>query len=171
MEREGESGRIGKGMLDEVERMFTWWHRVRDGTLARSSFRVYMRTVQRRFEVLLAEGAKASHPKTSKTCTMLLKRRDALWTFVYFEGVEPTNNGAEQVVRHGVIMRKISYGTHSVAGSRFVERMLTVHATLRRQRRNILDFMRAACTAALRSHPAPSILPIEASVIPLRRVA
>jgi transposase len=171
VEREGESGRIGKGMLDEVERMFTWWHRVRNGTLARSSFRVYMRTVQRRFEVLLAEGAKVSHPKTSKTCTMLLKRRDALWTFVYFEGVEPTNNGAEQVVRHGVIMRKISYGTHSVAGSRFVERMLTVHATLRRQRRNILDFMRAACTAALRSHPAPSILPIEASVIPLCRVA
>jgi transposase len=171
VEREGESGRIGKGMLDEVERMFTWWHRVRDGTLARSTFRVYMRTVQRRFEALLAEGAKASHPKTSKTCTLLLKRRDALWTFVYFEGVEPTNNGAEQVVRHGVIMRKISYGTHSVAGSRFVERMLTVHATLRRQRRNILDFMRAACTAALRSHPAPSILPIEASVIPLRRVA
>jgi hypothetical protein len=27
VEREGESGRIGKGMLDEVERMFTWWHR------------------------------------------------------------------------------------------------------------------------------------------------
>ena len=49
--------------------------------------------------------------------------------------------------------------------------MLTVHATLRRQRRNILDFMRAACTAALRSHPAPSILPIEPDVIPLRRVA
>lgn len=171
VEREGESGRIGKDMLDEVERMFTWWHRVRDGTLARSSFRVYMRTVQRRFEVLLAEGAKVSHPKTSKTCTMLLKRRDALWTFVYFEGVEPTNNGAEQAVRHGVIMRKISYGTHSVAGSRFVERMLTVHATLRRQRRNILDFMRAARTAALRSHPAPSLLPVEASAIPLRRVA
>ena len=171
VEREGESGRIGMGMLDEVERMFTWWHRVRDGTLARSSFRVYMRTVQQRFEALLAEGAKGAHPKTSKTCAMLLKRRDALWTFVYFEGVEPTNNGAEQVVRHGVIMRKISYGTHSEAGSRFVERMLTVHATLRRQRRNILDFMRAACTAALRSHPAPSILPIEPSVIPLRRVA
>ena len=171
VEREGESGRIGMGMLAEVERMFTWWHRVRDGTLARSSFRVYMRTVQQRFEALLAEGATGSHAKTSKTCAMRLLRRHALWTFVYIEGVEPTNNGAEQAVRHGVIMRKISYGTHSVAGSRFVERMLTVHATLRRQRRNILDFMRAACTAALRSHPAPSILPIEPDVIPLRRVA
>jgi transposase len=171
VEREGESGRIGKGMLDEVARMFTWWHRVRDGTLARSTFRVYMRTVQQRFEALLAEGAKASHPKTGKTCAMLLKRRDALWTFVYFDGVEPTNNGAEQVVRHGVILRKISYGTHSQEGSRFVERMLTVHATLRRQHRNILDFMRAACTAALRNHPAPSILPIEVPADPLRRAA
>lgn len=171
VERGGESARIGNGMLDEVERMFTWWHRVRDGTLARSTFRVYMRTVQRRFEALLAEGEAAPHPKTSKTCALLLKRRDALWTFVYIEGVEPTNNGAEQVVRHGVIMRKISHGTHSVAGSRFVERMLTVHATLRRQHRNILDFMRAACTAALRRHPAPSILPVEAPASPLRRAA
>ena len=50
VEREGESGRIGTGMLDEVERMFTWWHRVGDGTLARSSFRIYMRTVQKRFK-------------------------------------------------------------------------------------------------------------------------
>ena len=92
VERDGESGRIGIGMLDEVERMFTWWHRVRDGTLARSSFRVYMRTVQQRFEALLAEGATGSHAKTSKTCAMRLLRRHALWTFVYIEGVEPTNS-------------------------------------------------------------------------------
>ncbi|MEO5730743.1 MAG: IS66 family transposase, partial [Byssovorax sp.] len=171
VEREGESGRIGNRILEDVERMFTWWHRVRDGTLARTSFRVYMRTVQRRFEALLAEGAKDSHPKTSKTCAMRLLRRDALWTFVYVEGVEPTNNGAEQVVRHGVILRKISYGTHSAAGSRFIERMLTVHATLRRQRRNILDFMREACLAALQRRPAPSLLPTEAQEIPLRHAA
>jgi len=64
------------------------------------------------------------------------------------------------VIRHGVILRKISDGTHYVAGSRFIERMLTVHAKLRRQRRNILDFMRSACTAALRNHPVPSMFPI-----------
>jgi transposase len=171
IERGGDSARIGKGLLDEVARMFIWWHRVRDGTLARSTFRVYMRTVQRRFEALLAEGAAASHPKTSKTCALLLKHRHALWTFVYVEGVEPTNNGAEQVVRHGVIMRKISYGTHSEAGSRFVERMLTVHATLHRQHRSVLDFMRAACTAALRGRPALSLLPTEMPASPLRRAA
>jgi transposase len=171
VERGDDSARIGKAMLEEVERMFVWWYRVRDGTLARSSFRVYMRTVQRRFETLLAKGETASHPKTSKTCAQLLKHRDALWTFVYVDGVEPTNNRAEQVVRHGVIMRKISYGTHSAAGSRFVERMLTVHATLRRQQRNILDFMRSACNAALAHQPAPSLLPTEAQANELRRAA
>ena len=171
VERGDDSARIGKAMLDEVERMFVWWHRVRDGTLARSSFRVYMRTVQRRFETLLAEGREASHPKTSRTCAQLLKHRDALWTFVYVEGVEPTNNGAEQAIRHGVILRKISYGTHSAAGSRFVERMLTVHATLRRQQRNILDFMQSACNAALAHQPAPSLLPTEAQADKLRRAA
>ena len=102
---------------------------------------------------------------------MRLLRRHALWTFVYFEGVEPTNNGAEQAVRHGVIIRKISYGTHSSAGGRFVERMLTIHATRCRQNRPVLDFMRASCSAARRNQPGPSILPVEASVSPLRRAA
>lgn len=81
----------------------------------------------------------------------------------------PSNNGAEQVVRHGVIPRKISYGTHFNAGSRFVEQMLTIHATPSRQHRHVLDFMRASCDPARRNHLGSSILPTEASVSPLRR--
>ena len=34
------------------------------------------------------------------------------------EGVEPTNNAAERALRHGVLWRKGSFGTHSPAGSR-----------------------------------------------------
>ena len=131
--------------------MFGWWHRVRDGTLARSTFRVYMRTVQRRVESLLAEGAAVPHFKTSRTCAKLLKRADALWIFLYVEGVEPTNNTAERAERRGVLCRKTSYGTHSEEGRRFVERILSVHATLRQQRRNVLHFVYDACRAALRS--------------------
>jgi hypothetical protein len=41
---------------------------------------------------------------------------------------------------------------HSVAGSRFVERILTVAATLKQQDRNIVDY-------ALHDDPAPSLLP------------
>jgi transposase len=86
-ERGHESERIARAMLEEIERMFAWWHRVRDGTLARSSFRVYMGTVRRRFEALLAEGAALPHAKTSETCKKLLKSAESLWTFVRVEGV------------------------------------------------------------------------------------
>jgi transposase len=159
LERSGDSERIGKALLEETSRLFQFWHRVRDGTLKRSTFRVYMRNVQKRVEGFLAEGAAISHAKTSRTCRKLLRHADALWTFVYKEGVEPTNNGAEQILRHGVIMRKLSHGTHSTKGSRFIERILTVHATLRLQKRSVLAFVRQACEAALAGTTPPSLLP------------
>ena len=158
-ERRCDSERLGKALLAETARMFEWWHRVRDGTLARTTFRVYMRSVQSRVEALLTEGAAVPNRKTARTCANLLKHTDALWTFVYVAGVEPTNNVAERAVRHGVLCRKTSYGTHSEEGSRFIERILSVHATLRQQQRNVLHFVDDACRAALSRGDAPSLLP------------
>ena len=56
--------------------------------------------------------------------------------------------------------RKTSYGAHSEEGSRFIERILSVHATLRQQKRNVLRFVEDACRAALDGTPAPSLLPV-----------
>ncbi len=129
-----------------------------------------MRSVRGRVEALLTEGAAVPHFKTARTCAKLLKRADALWTFLYVEGVEPTNNVAERAVRHGVLCRKTSYGTHSEEGSRFIERILSVHATLRQQQRNVLHFVHDACRAALHSTHAPSLLPpLADNVTPSRR--
>jgi len=58
-----------------------------------------------------------------------------------------------------VLWRKGSFGTQSAEGSRFVESMMTVVATLKRQQRNILEYLTAACEAALRGEEAPSLLP------------
>ncbi|GAC1494206.1 MAG: hypothetical protein NVS2B14_07650 [Chamaesiphon sp.] len=79
--------------------------------------------------------------------------------FVGVEGVEPTNNAAERAIRPAVIWRRTSFGAQSQAGSAFVARMLTVVTTLKSQRRNILDFMTAATSAARLGKPAPSLLP------------
>jgi transposase len=73
--------------------------------------------------------------------------------------VEPINKAVERSVRPGVLWRKGSFGTHSPAGSRFVEAMMTVVATLKQQHRNVLDYLTAACRAALHGEPAPSLLP------------
>jgi transposase len=58
-----------------------------------------------------------------------------------------------------VIWRKICFGTHSEEGSRFVERILTVHATLKQQNRNVVDFITRASEAFLHGRKAPSLLP------------
>jgi transposase len=97
--------------------------------------------------------------KTEGTCRDILKRREALWTFVQVAGVEPTNTTAERSIRPGVLWRKGSFGTQSAEGSRFVESMLTVVATLQQQQRNVLEYLTAACEAALRGEAAPSLLP------------
>jgi len=55
--------------------------------------------------------------------------------------------------------RKGSFGTQSKDGSCFVEGMMTVVATLKQQKRNVLDYLTAAHEAALRGEPAPSLLP------------
>lgn len=162
VDRGGDSARVGEGLLSQAEVMFRWWHRVRDGTLKRSSFRVYLGGVRKRVGDLLREGEACAHPKTAQTCKNLLKVEGALWTFGRREGVEPTNNAAERAVRPGVLWRKGSFGTQSAAGSRFVERMMTVVATLRQQERNVLDYVTAACQAAIRGEAPPSLLPREA---------
>jgi transposase-like protein len=108
---------------------------------------------------LLEVGSVCGVAKTAGTCREILKRREALWTFVQVDGVEPTNNAAERAIRPGVQRRKLSFGTQSEAGSRFVERIMTVVATLHQQQRHVLEYLTAAHEAALRGEPAPSLLP------------
>jgi transposase len=159
-DRGGASKRIGDALLAEKDQMFIWWHRVRDGTLTHTSFRRYMKPLQDRVRCLLLDGTRTcANTKTGRTCQKLLDHFHALWTFVYREGIEPTNNGAERALRHAVILRKLCYGSHSAAGSRFTERMLTCHATLHQQGRSVLSFLTEACEAALRGATPPSLLP------------
>jgi transposase len=82
----------------------------------------------------------------------------ALWLFAGCEGVEPTNNHAERVVRGGVLRRKNAFGSQSEGGCRFAERMLTVVPTLRLQHRSVLAYLERAITAHRRGEPAPKLL-------------
>ena len=73
--------------------------------------------------------------------------------------VEPTNHAAERAIRPGVLWRKGSFGTQSAQGSRFVEAMMTVVATLKHQPRPVLASMTDACQAAYTGRFAASLLP------------
>ena len=51
------------------------------------------------------------------------------------EGVGPTNNLAERLLRRGVLWRKRSLGTESDSGDRWVERILSLTQTCRLQKK------------------------------------
>ena len=159
IERGGRSQEIGEGLREQARQIFHWWHCVRDGTLTHARFRVMIRPMRRQVARLLKAGQGCGIAKTEGVCREVLKVYDALWTFVRVEGVEPTNNAAERAIRPGVLWRKGSFGTQSVAGSRFVEVMMTVVTTLKQQHRNVLAYMTDACQAAYTGMPAPSLLP------------
>ena len=83
-----------------------------------------------------------------------------MWTFAAVEGVEPTNNAPERALRHAVIWRRISGGTASADGSRFVERMLSVVATCRQQGQEELAYLTSCFEAHRSGHAIPSLLPV-----------
>ncbi len=161
IDRGGAGQEFGERLLALSKRLFRQWHRVRDGTLTWVAFRQRMSRLRREVKQALENGSACRCVKTAATCFEILKVEQGLWNFTRVQGVEPTNNVAERAMRHAVIWRKISGGTDSARGSRFVERMLTVVATCRQQGHNVLDYL-AACFEAKRRHqPIPSFLPVE----------
>lgn len=154
-----KAGKIGTRLLKEACRMFELWHRVRDRTLARSTFQVYLGPVRRRVHRLLRQGTRCGAGSVEGSCAKMLQVFPAFWTFSRVPGVEPTNNTAERTLRPAVLYRKGCFGTHSAEGSRFVERIFTVVATLRQQERNVMKYLTEACRCAQLGRMPPSILP------------
>jgi transposase len=158
VDRGGRSRRIGHELLLFADDVFHWWYRVRDGTLARSSLRQYIDEQRPWLRQLLGQGARLQDAKTAAVCANLLELEPALWAFVRHEGVEPTNNAVERALRQAVLWRKRSFGCHSEAGCRYVERMLTVTETLRRQGRHVLAYLRHVLAAFRSGQPTPQLV-------------
>ena len=168
-ERSGVSQTIGEALLKRQQRLFRWWHRVRDGTMSRANFELAVVALRQGFQAELesavqlpiARNEKTPLAKTVRTCEQLLKIEPALWTFVSTPGVEPTNNAAEQALRQAVIWRRTSFGSQSLAGSQFVARLLSVVTSLKAQQRDVWDFLTLVCQAARFELPMPSLIPLD----------
>ncbi|HAU1190274.1 TPA: transposase, partial [Legionella pneumophila] len=92
----------------------------------------------------LREGARCSHKATARTCTNIWESVGSLWSFFELPNVPPTNNHAERQLRPLVISKKLTFGTQSERGSRFIERIFSVIATCKQQKNNVLSFIMEA---------------------------
>ena len=156
---DNQAKRLGYDLRRQTCKLFEHWGNYRDGNISRAAFIRRMAPVRREVERLLLRGLESGNRSLVGMCQELYTHRDWLWTFVRCEGVEPTNNAGERALRHAVIWRKLSFGTQSASGSRFVETMLTVIETCRQQRRNVFEYLTIAIESHLASQNAPSLLP------------
>jgi transposase len=95
--------------------------------------------------------------------TALFTHFERLFTFLEEEGVEPTNNVAERILRTAVQWRKISFGNRSRNGEIATARLLTVAQTCKRQRRHALSYLTDAVRCHRRQVTAPSLLPLRST--------
>jgi transposase len=158
LDRGGPAAVVGRCGLRVVKELFACWHRYRDGPADADALVAAIGPLARRLERALLAGRRCADGPAATVCSNLLDLWPALWTFALAEGVEPTNNHAERMLRRGVLWRKRSFGSHSEAGCRFVERMLTVVQTRRLQKRPVLNYLYDAITAYRAALPAPKFL-------------
>jgi transposase len=157
--RDKQVKRLGHDLMRQTRKLFRHWSRCRDGTITFAGMRRLMDPIRREVEGLLLRGLFSGNPELVGMCRELHAHRDWLWTFLEVEGVEPTNNVSERALRHAVIWRKLSFGTQSAHGSRFVATILTVAETCRQQSRNVFEYLTTAMQAHFEHQSAPSLLP------------
>ena len=155
---DAQATRLGHDLMRPTRELFRQWSRCRDGTITRADLKRVLTPVRRVVDALLLRGALSGNERLVGMCRELYAHRDWLWTFLDHDGVEPTNNASERSLRHAVIWRKLSFGTQSERGSRFVETMLSVIETCRQQNRNVFAFETTAVEAHFARRAAPLLL-------------
>ncbi len=153
--------RLGHDLMREHRLLFEQWHRHKSGEITWQVFQQLATPIRSQFNSYLLRGSCSGNRKLKGFCDELLPRKEHLWTFLEVEGIEPTNNTAERAIRPAVIYRKLSFGTQSATGSRYLERILTVSETCRLQNRNTYQFLIESMKAKFAGLSAPSLLPTD----------
>jgi transposase len=143
--------------------LFRLWHRFRGDVSARGSpltraeLIAKVLPIEKRLFALGERHLNAVNADVLNLAHAFFVHNPHFFTFVYEEGVAPTNNSAERALRTAVQWRKIMFGTRSDTGERAVERLLTI-----RERASFSNSTRSYLTAAIAAHrrrqPVASLL-------------
>jgi transposase len=138
---DGQVKRLGHDLLREQRLLFEHWRRYKSGEITWPVFQQQAGPIRDQFNSYLLCGSYSGNKQFTGFCNELLPRKEHSWSFLQVAGIEPTNNTAERALRPAVIYRKLSFGTHSDSGSRYLERILTVSKTCRLQNRNASEYL------------------------------
>lgn len=145
----------GRRVLERLRALFAVIHN-RDHTPQK----VFAIDLQNAGDTLWAEVVRRV-PATKEAQNLAKRFRqhgESYLRFITTPGIEPTNNLAEQAIRFVVIDRKITQGTRSEKGQRWLERIWTVMATCAKTGRSVFTFLQESLTAYWSDQPHPSLL-------------
>lgn len=146
---------FGTALLLQFQRLFHFWHR-RD-KIPKDRFDRLMRKIQTR---ILALAERENLPPASERLAQRIRKHDmALFRFLFDPAVPPTNNAAEQSIRHSVLNQRLTQGSRSSWGRQWNERVFTVIGTCHKQGRSAWQFLQEAVSAHYFHTPMPSLIP------------
>ena len=134
------------------------WYQFKAGEISRSELIKQTRSTRYAMKRCLKRYMQSQQKCVRNLACKLFKRFDHLFTFIFYEGVDPTNNIAERGIRPAVQWRKICFGNRSDNGAVLTSRLLTVTRTCWLQKRNPLEFLVKAVTAYRNGQAAPSLI-------------
>jgi len=159
-ERAGPAATLGKELLDLTALVFDYRHDYQAGNMSKGKYVEWMAPVRAQFEATLQRAVDAVIDRVSGSCKDILAHKQALWTFVERDDVEPTNNHAERELRAFVMWRRRSFGTQSDRGNVYAERVMTVAHTARKQSQHVFAFLIACMRAHADQGTAPSLFSV-----------
>lgn len=156
-ERSGEPGRLGDQMLSTFYKIYSYWNKFQANRIDREYLIKSTKILRKNFKVVLIKAKACGHKATENTCKNIYKLLDSLWQFIFIDNIEPTNNIAERQIREYVIKRKLSHGSRSERGTRFLERIYSVVHTCKQKNIKTLEFIEK-CVYNYFSNKSPPLL-------------
>lgn len=126
-----------RASLNLQQQLFTQWHQWKDGTIVWPQLQQRCQSIRQSLEATLLRAVNPGCERGDR----LLHQREALWTFLEKEGIEPANNLTESALHQSVIQGKISHDVQSASGAVGRSRLLTATTTLRQQGRDVWQFL------------------------------
>lgn len=121
---------FARDMLAAVGRLFALWYRFRgeagpgERLLSRDELVQQSVPIQKKICGLAKKYLDSEDREVRNLARAFYEHWEKLFTFIEQEGVEPTNNFSERVLRLFVLIRKITYGNRSAKGEIALARIL-----------------------------------------------
>ena len=141
-ERSGMSGAVGKKLLKNFGKMYSFYKSMLSGKICCSKkTRKRKRYLINCITKALKQGASCNNKNTVRTCNKILSQGKSLWLFLDNINISPTNNLAERQLRPLVIAKKLSFGVQSERGARFIERIFSLVSSCKQQCKDVIFWL------------------------------